>query len=198
MRIHEFIIIPGAGHQGPNVYDRGHAVGRLAEVDLVDKVVSTICEELDNSLIRYRLINTRKAPGTPLANRYDAALPHCMPVSVRIGKIAGRSIANNFSTVFAHSDVPHALGREIAECLRHWGGLYVHGHRCSEPAAQDEPGLTIFPFQINGNNAEDYAQHLTKLGRDLGRVLTDFTKSRGDDAAIKGQSGTMKKALSGK
>lgn len=187
MRIHEIILIPGAGHAGHGVYERGHFTDAHAEVDLVDNYARTIIEELDNSLIRYRVVNTRKAPGTPYINRFDFALPHCLPIVLTMGWIESKKVRamHNVSAISAHKDAPPRLVAEFADAMRHWGGLYVHGHRCAEPMEQDAPGITIAPFQINGPNTADYAQRLDKLGRDLGRVIVDFCRSRQDDAAIR-------------
>lgn len=195
MRIHEFILIPGAGHAGKGLYDRGHEVDAYAEVDLVDKYVRTMIEELDNSLIRYRVINTRHAPGTPYLDRFNDVFPNCLPLMFTVGWCANKKAIpiHNFSTLSAHADVPQKLVAEVADVLRHWGGLYVHGHRCSEPTEQEAPGITVAPFQINGRNANDYARHLDKLGRDLGRILVDFTRTRGDGAAIPFRSGGMQR-----
>ncbi len=193
MRIHEIILIPGAGHSGHGVYERGHQVAAYAEVDLVDVYARTIREELDNSLIRYRVVNTRKAPGTPLTERHAAALPHCLPLDLRIGWSDAKTPAvHNLSTISAHSTAPAALVEQLADALRHWGGLYVHGHRCAEPVEQQAAGITVAPFQVNGRNASAYAEHLDKLGRDLGRVIVDFCRGRADDAAIKFNSGGMR------
>lgn len=186
MRIHEFILIPGAGHAGSGVYDRGHVTDALAEVDLVDRVVQTIIEELDNSLVRYRLVNTRKAPGTPLSERYSLVFPHCLPIAFKIGMDAKKVRAmSNVSMVWAHTSVPNKLASEIADVMRHWGSLYVHGHRTANIGEQEDQGITLSPFQINGRHAEEYARHLPKLGRDLGRMLVDFCRARQDDAAVK-------------
>lgn len=186
MRIHEFLLIPGAGHAGRGVYDRGHVTDALAEVDLVDKLVQTVREELDNSLIRHRLVNTRKAPGTPLSERYAQVFPQSLAINFVIGMDSKKVRSmGNMSIITGHPDVPSKLLTEITEVCRHWGGLYVHGHRVAEADVQEAPGITISPFQINGRNASDYAQHLPKLGRDLGRLFIDFCRGRGDDAAIK-------------
>lgn len=195
MRIHEIILIPGAGHAGTGVYDRGHVSDVYAEVDLVDNYARTMMEELDNSLIRYRVVNTRKAPGTPHSQRFDMAFPHCLPVSLNVGWIDSKKVRalHNVSTIAAHKDAPPRLVAELADALRHWGGLYVHGHRCAEPVAQEEPGISLAPFQINGPKASDYAQRLDKLGRDLGRVFVDFCRGRQDDAAIPFVSGALAK-----
>lgn len=194
MRIHEFLLIPGAGHAGRGIYERGHQVEAYAEVDLVDLYVRTIVEELDNSLIRYRVVNTRKAPGTPHLERYDAALPYVLPVHLTVGWNPSKKTTpmHNSSAITAHRLCPPRLIEQLADTLRHWGGLYVHGHRCAEPTEQKELGITIAPFQVNGRNAKEYAQHLDKLGRDIGRVFTDFCRSRQDDAAVRFNSGGFK------
>ncbi len=195
MRIHEILLIPGAGHAGPSVYNRGHVVDAYAEVDLVDLYARTIREELDNSLVRYRVVNTRKAPGTPFSERFKEAYPHVLPLTLNIGWIDAKKMRSlyNVSTITAHKDVPQRLVAELADCMRHWGGLYVHGHRCAEPSEQHEPGMTIAPFQINGPGSKDYAQRLDKLGRDIGRTIVDFCRLRSDDAAIKFNSGGFAK-----
>lgn len=197
MRIHELILIPGAGHAGRGIYERGHQVDAYAEVDLVDLYARTIREELDNSLIRYRMVNTRKAPGTPHTQRFDDVFPHCLAVQLTVGWKASKKATplHNCSTISAHPSTPGRLVEQLADCLRHWGGLYVHGHRCVEPATQEEFGMTIAPFQINGRHAGEYAKHLDKLGRDIGRVFVDFCRNRQDDAAIKFVSGGMQRGL---
>ncbi len=195
MRIHEIILIPGAGHAGYGVYERGHQVDAYAEVDLVDAYARTIREELDNSLIRYRIINTRKAPGTPYADRHGQAFVHCLPLDLTVGWNAAKKATplHNASTISAHPTAPPALVEQLADVLRHWGGLYVHGHRCAEPVEQQGVGITIAPFQINGRHAAEYAKHLDKLGRDIGRALVDFCRGRQDDAAVRFMAGGWQK-----
>lgn len=189
MAINEIILIPGAGHAGSGIYERGHQVDAFAEVDLVDVYARTMIEELDNSLIRYRVINTRKAPGTPHDQRYSQVFPNCFPIMLKMGWCGFKKALHNASFISAHKDVPKALVEELAEALRHWGGLYVHGHRCLEPTEQKEPGITMAPFQINGHRAADYSRHLDKLGRDIGVILVDFCRARGEGAAIPFRSG---------
>ncbi len=193
MRIHEIILIPGAGHSGHGLYERGHIVEAYAEVDLVDVYARTIREELDNSLIRYRVVNTRKAPGTPLGARHNDVFPHCLPLDLTVGWNEGKvKPLHNHSAISAHPNAPARLVAQLAETLRHWGGLYVHGHRCLEPTEKKTAGITLAPFVINGRHADGYAKHLDKLGRDLGRVIVDFLRSRSDDAAIKFNAGGMR------
>ncbi len=186
MRIHSIVLIPGAGHSGPGVYDRGHVIGNMAEVDLVDIYVRTIVEEFENSLLRHRVVPTRKAPGTHIDDRYDEIFEYELPVLCKMGwnDIKKGRAMSNFSSVYAGEDVPLGLAREVADVMRHWGQLYVHGHRTSDVIQQKARGLTLVPFQINGHEADSYAKHLDKLGRDLGKTLVDLCRLRKDGAAI--------------
>ncbi len=186
MKIHELLIIPGAGHAGINSYDRGRITDNYAEVDLVDRYVETMIEELDQSLIRYRVVNTRKAPGTPLKERLKESHPHCLPVFCSVGWNDSKKIRaiNNVSVVTSAPQVPIKITAGIADILGHWGRLYVHGHKASPAVDPDIEGVRIEPFQLNGRHAAEYITHLGKLGRDVGRFLADYCRSKQEGAAI--------------
>lgn len=187
-RIHEFLLIPGVGHFGPGAYDRGHVMGNLIEVDLVDKYVATMADELDQSAIRHRICATRKAPGLSQEARFKDCFEYVLPVQCRIGWSHAKKIKpiHNQTTVYYGTDVPSAFAAELVDIIRHWGSIYVtHGHKAAAPVPTDGlRGISIEPFFLNGPNAPDYCRWLDKLGRDLGRYLADYARSRQESAVF--------------
>ncbi len=185
-RIHEILLIPGAGHLGAGGYSRGHTIDAFAEVDLVDKYVAAMRDELDQSGIRTRVAPTRKAPGLHIQDLYDSAQAFVLPVLCTIGWNLARNLsaAHNVSTVQYGPEVPARLAMGLADVLGHWGGLYVFGHRRGAPAPFNGRGIVLEPFRINGPNVRDYAQRLDALGRDLGRHILDYCRARLDDAVV--------------
>lgn len=194
MRIHEVLIVPGLGHLGPGVYDCGNAVGSMIEVDLIDKYVASIADELDNAAIRHRIAPTRKAPGFTPAERLEGIYPHTLILHCRIGWTDKRGkTANNVSDVY-YTPGARNLAQGMSEVFESWGNLYVYGHRVAKPEEDTEDtllsipgtwGVRLEPFRLNAPHALEYARWLDKLGRDIGRYVGDFCRGRADDAAIK-------------
>lgn len=190
-RIHEIVIIPAAGHGGPGVYSRGRTVDALAEVDLVDHYVRSLVDELDQSSIRYRVVQTRKAPGTPELLRFDGSDVSILPLVCSVGwdSSVNKLSAFNGSMVRFGLDMPGVLASGLVDTLAHWGSLYVHGHRRSTPlGTEGVRGIVLEPFRINGPNAMIYAAKLDKLGRDIGRFLADYCVMKNTGTAIRAPS----------
>ncbi len=188
MRIHELLIIPSAGHAGPGVYSRGRTVDAMAEVDLVDQYVRSMVDELETAGIRYRLVATRRAPGTPEKDRFREALEHVLPIVCSIGwdKSVHQTAASNTSTARFGMNIPTGLASDIVEAMAHWGSLYVHGHKRATPVqGADVRGLVLEPFKINGPNAVQYAARMDALGRDLGRFFADYCTGRNTGTAVR-------------
>lgn len=191
-RIHEIVIIPSAGHLGPGVYTRGHTVDAMAEVDLVDQYVRSLIDELDQSLVRHRVVPTRKGPGILPDRRYEGTSEaNALPLLCSIGwdKSVNKSATTNASAVRFSPAVSSILASGLVDVMAHWGALYVHGHKRSTPV-QDEGvrGIVIEPFRINGPNAVQYAARLDKLGRDLGRFIADYCLGKNTGTAIRAPS----------
>lgn len=199
MRIHEIILIPGAGHIGTGSYERGRVHGNLAEVDLVAQYVNALAEELDNSRVRHRIMPTRKAPGLShpeIAKMLAEASPNVVVLHCSIGwNDAKKTKAAHNISHLTFGEGAQTLAPELGHVIGHWGSLYVHGHKTGLPyadASDTDPllripqtwGLRIEPFQINGPKAADYAQWLPKLGRDIGRFIAEWCLARKDGAVL--------------
>ncbi len=190
-RIHEILIIPAAGHGGPGVYSRGATIDAMAEADLVDQYVRSLADELDQSSIRYRIANTRKAPGTPEGERCGVPGLNVLPVVCAIGwnQAKNATALFNSSLVKFAPDVSSVLASGLVQTMAHWGALYVHGHKCSAPVQADSlRGLVLEPFKLNGPNASLYAARLDALGRDIGRFLADYCVNKNTGTAIRAPS----------
>lgn len=176
MNLHEFRIVPSAGHSGPGRYDRGSTHKNLSEVDLVDRYVSRLKDELEEERIRYTIAPTRAPPGIVEEQRTNT-LDHVMPIVCAVGynPAPKLKLAANSSIVFYGADVPKRLYLLLSEVIGHWGSLYVHGHRAVAPQPC-ERGLRLEPFLINGPSALEYAARLDRLGRDIGRALSDYCR----------------------
>lgn len=182
-RIHEIIIIPGAGHFAPGVFDRGHVTERYCEYELVHKYAATLIDELDNSKIRHRVVNTKKAPGTSAENRFNLVTENSLAIELKIGWNEKKAKeVDNISRLFYGPTVPHKLAAGLADVMGHWGLLYVYGHKRGNPLATKHPGIVIEPFLLNGANADEYAKRIDKLGHDLASFLSEYLKSRSDNA----------------
>lgn len=177
MNLHEFRIVPSAGHFGPGDYRRGHEHKNLAEIDLVDRYVLPLKDELEQEGIRYTLAPTRSAPGVSAEAR-TGTLEHILPFTCAMGVSRATKIkpAYNISVVYYSADVPKRLYLLMTEVVGHWGSLYVHGHKTAAPALREERGIMIEPFMINGPAATEYAARLDRLGRDIGRALSDYCR----------------------
>ena len=176
MNLHQFHIVPAGGHFGPGQFERGHEHRNLVEIDIIDRYVLSLRDELEMERIRHSLAPTRKPPGVSAKERLNT-LPHIMPVVCAIGLSKAVKIkpAHNFSTIYFGPDVPKRLYTLLSESVGHWGSLYVHGHKTAAPMAC-ERGLRIEPFMINGPSAIEYAARLDRLGRDIGRAIADFCR----------------------
>ncbi len=184
MNLHQFHIVPSAGHFGPGQYDRGHEHRNLAEIDLVDRYVLPMKDELDQERIRFSIAPTRSPPGVSAEERLNT-LEHIMPIVCAIGVSRATKIkpAYNLSTVYYGSDVPKRLYNLLAEVVGHWGALYVHGHKTAGAVPGDR-GIRIEPFMINGPAALEYAARLDRLGRDIGRAISDYCRQSGAGAVF--------------
>ncbi len=198
MNLHEFRLIPSAGHYGPGVFDRGGEHKNLAEVDLVDRYVLPLKDELEQEGIRFSISPTRKAPGISLEDRTNL-LEHIMPITCAMGFSRATKIkpSYNISTIYYGEDAPKRLYTLLSEVVGHWGALYVHGHKTAgaQPGGR---GIRIEPFMINGPNVQEYARRLDRLGRDIGRAISDYCRQVGAGAFIamtRGPAPTKAKAL---
>lgn len=201
MRINEIVIIPSAGWLGPGTYTRGHAQGLYAEIDLVDKYVHGLADELDNARVRYRIFETRKAPGLTVAQHKAEIYAGTLVLVCACGWNQAKKVkaAHNLSTV-THTPAAAAIARDISTVMGHWGGLYVFGHRTAHAVpdtdqffVKDGWGVRLEPVQINGPRMEDYGRWMPTLGRDLGRHLADWMHGLESPAII--QATTIKHYL---
>lgn len=191
MRIHELLLIPAAGHAGAGAYARGYTIDAMAEVDLVDQYMHALTDELSEAGMRYRVVPTRRAPGTPFLDRYKMAGENILPIVCAIGwdQSKNQMAAANTSTVRFAGDIPSGLAAGLVDVMAHWGALYVHGHKRSTPVQVETlRGIVLEPFKINGPNAMQYAAKLDTLGRDIARFLTDYCINKGTGTAVRAPS----------
>ncbi len=130
------------------------------------------------------MLNTRKNPGKELSSRLGDLFDYQLPVVCGMGFSQAKKIKSAYNSTYvkANTAVPRAIVNDLSDVVGHWGALYVHGHKTSAPGPQDEPGLRIEPFMMNGPHATEYARRLPSLGRDIGRYLVDACRARGDAA----------------
>lgn len=186
MNLHEILIVPSAGHSSAEgAYTRGHCLGNMAEIDIVDHYVRAISDALDESSVRHRIMDVRRPPGKPEHLRHEGILPGTLVLDCRVGwsdKAPSKGPKNNSSHVYYMRDHLRTLAVTIAEAIGHWGQIYAnHGHRGCRPETDDHPllatvtgGIRIEPFMLNAPMAEQYVLHLEQLGRDIGRSIGDF------------------------
>lgn len=205
MNLHEFCLIPSAGHMGNGTYWRGAEDKNLTELDLVDRYLLPLKDELDQCGIRFSVAPTRSAPGMTEEERYNV-FDHVMPVMCAIGSYQtvksnakkGQTVrirpAHNSSAVYYGAEVPRKLYELVSEAVGHWGGLYVHGHKTAAPIEHLGRGLILEPFIIDGPSAIEYAAKLDRLGRDIGRAIADYCRQNSAGAAFSVNKSPPKKA----
>lgn len=188
MRIHEIVLVPGAGHANGVSYCRGHALPHVAEIDVIEPYMKAIADELDEFGVRYRIHGVR---GLSEADRGRAIFPHSLVVHCRVGWLApSKEPETNISRVFYGPSALN-LGREMSDVIGEWGSLYNFGHRQARHVTDPKDslinipetlGIRIEPFALNGPGLDNYLVQHKSLGRDIGRSLIDFLKTGGDHA----------------
>jgi len=165
-------------------YSRGREDQNLSECDIVDRYVLGLQEELDECSIRHSICPTRKPPGVTLKDR-GTVFPHTLVLSCAVGWLRpGKAPQSNISRVFYGQKEAGGIAKDMALALGAWGNIYTdYGHRSANAFMDpDDPvitgagawGLRLEPFAINGPHAIEYAKRLENLGRDIGRVVTDY------------------------
>lgn len=174
--IHEVLIVPGAGYVGSGLYEVGRRVDNLAEADVIDRYIRAIVDELDNAGVRYRHQRQTQAGVYP-----NTFVLHCC-----LGWYDGpaKSPQCNKSQTFLARPEMNTVADLVAEAMGHWGQTYVaYEHRGCNPVVDAKDrligapgacGLRLEPFMLNGPAAVGYCSKLEELGRDVGRVLTDY------------------------
>lgn len=200
MIIHEVVISPAAGHSVAGSYSRGHELENVCELDIVDRYVRSMCDELDHAAIRHRILPVRTPPGISEGTRHEAVLPNCLLLDCRLGwcdKPPSKRGANK-SRIFMGQGAVSEMACLIGEAMAHWGHIYIsHDHRGANPIVdQDSPmlttkgvlGLRLEPFVLNGPDAKTYCTKLEELGRDIGRTIADYMIARNASSRSKPSS----------
>lgn len=184
MRIHDILIVPAAGYSSPSgAYTLGKAFGNLTEMDLVDKYVHALTDELDDAGIRWRSLPVRKPPGVPEDKRHEGIFSNTLVLHCCLGWMTKCSKVNKSKLYFSKGS-HHELPDLFSEAMAHWGQIYVsHGHQGGKPTIDEaDPllripesiGIRVEPFMLNGPELDLYVVQLQRLGRDLGRTLSDY------------------------
>ena len=180
--------MPSHGHRGADGYSRGVCLPTIAEVDVVDIYVKYIQDQLEEHGVRYKVCPTRVGPGMAEVERGTSAAPFTLILHCAVGALTDeRPQTTNISRVL-YSGVGKACAEEMSDCLNEWGGLYVHGHRRGNAyiekvlGVQDCMVMRLEPFVLNGPSAGEYLKRLPALGRDIGRLVCEWTKQRGQGA----------------
>jgi hypothetical protein len=186
--IHEVLIIPGCGHTDDSGdWTPGHRHGPLHEVDIVDNYVAALCDELELSRVRYRVMETRRSPGIPLSKRPEYLEPRQLVLHCRLSWDENAPLmAPNGSTVSYSQPSSAKLARIVGESVGQWGKCYVHGHESRNPRRVEDPllsvpgtfALTVQPFALNGRGAVEYARRFRSLGTALGWSITEYLAGR--------------------
>lgn len=189
MIIHEVLLVPGAGStDSEGRYTRGVSIPAIAEVDVVDRYVAAIVDELDNAGIRYRVMPTRGCPGVREDARHAGILANTLVLHCKVGWVESKKIRMTYNTSMVHYNaLASDLGEMLSEVMREWGGLYLYGHRSAKSGTEHPdqllrirgaPAARLEPFLLNGPNAIEYCAKLTNLGRDIGRALCTYLERR--------------------
>lgn len=197
--IHEVYIVPALGYDGER-YDRGHCVGIMTSLDVIDRYVAALYDELDTTGVRVRKAETRKRPGVPYLERHCGIFPNTLVLHCGAGWSHSKHPAKvNRSRVLLGMAEASELGCLVGEAIVHWGKTYCcYFHAGITPIVDtDDPvitventvGLRIEPFQLNGPDAAAYMCKLETLGRDIGRAISDYILSRGTAGHMAANSG---------
>jgi hypothetical protein len=189
VKIHDILLVPSEGRFGPGSYSRGVSLPQIAEVEVVDIYMKYIIDELDGHGVRHKVCPTRAGDGLPEADRGKGASPYTLILHCAVGDISvHQGQTTNISRV-VYSGVGKSCAEEMSDCLAEWGGLYVHSHKRANPqVAKDMVApaecltMRLEPFALNGPHAGEYLQRLAVLGRDIGRLLCEWTRQRGQGA----------------
>lgn len=186
--IHTVHIVPALGHSSSaGAYERGHSIGRLSQLDVIDGYYPTVLDELEASRIRTEVMPTRRPPGVRHDQRHvEVALGSCV-VELRCGWLGRTTKGGNCSRVLYGKGTPFALAESLQDAVAEWGRCYVYGHRGQAPVEVDDPlltrpgtvGFAVEPFALDGPDAGLYAVRLATLGRTIGRIIASFARERG-------------------
>lgn len=185
MRFSEVLIIPAGDHASPIGRMRPpRRVDNLLEVEIIDRYVRAIVDELDDAGVRHRVLPVRRPPGVEPSARHLGIFPGTLVLHCSLGWDDKKRGASNKSAAFIGTDEASTLAVLVAETMAHWGQTYVaYEHRGCNPVVDGEDrllavegasGLRLEPFMLNGPSAGLYAEKLEELGRDIGRVVSDF------------------------
>lgn len=186
------IIDPGHGHcDAYGNFDPGHQIMNLHEVTLIDDVVADMSDILLHEGLPFDVLQTRKKPGIPPAERPRAGARE-IQIAIHFGW--AKTVARNGGTVYVAGPKDHALGQIIGDTLDKWGtqtcasyaGVrIVQANAPNLPIYSEEAGtlgLQVEPFCLNAIDAIVYSARLRQLGASLGQVLAAYL--RGQNAAL--------------
>jgi hypothetical protein len=199
--IHEVYIVPALGYDGER-YDRGHCIGTMSSLDVIDRYVAALYDELDTTGVRVRKAETRKKPGVPYGQRHCGISPNTLVLHCDAGwSYAKHPPKVNRSRVLLGMPEASELGCLVGEAVVHWGKTYCcYFHAGITPIVDvDDPviavagtvGLRLEPFQLNGPDVGAYMVKLETLGRDIGRAIADYILTRGPAGHMAANSGEL-------
>lgn len=174
--IHEVILVPGMPSQ-----DREDEPFR--RIDMIDRYAWAVAEQLEQDNIRYRVVNMLKAKGKVLPNGHVGinSLFICLDLSSETLR------TKNKSKVFYSNSLSKRLASYLTDGLSDWGSAIAFGHQAANPAPAESwhvlpadavMALRVEPFSHLGPSVQAYIAKLPALGRDLGRAIADYLKTK--------------------
>ncbi len=184
MYIDSILIDPAHGYYEANKYGRGHSSGHLIEVEVVDKYILGICDELDLEGIRWQILETRKSPGLSEAARKERCQPGMLVLSCHSHMMKDDTIPASYITC-GKNPASEDLADKLAKSLTEWGKgvTWLHTSVVSHDTPQEgvlaseNVSVQIEPFALNAPCAEGYAAKLDELGRVIGRSVAAYAKT---------------------
>lgn len=179
MRVSEVVIVPSVSREG-----QGRLFGKFSEFDVVNGYVTTLCENLEEDRVNFRVLREGE-------NIY----PNSLVLYCSSGFLEKKSKSERNCTIVNYktpSSVPFA--ETVVEALSDWGKCYVdYKHKASNPikldghnilneaaAVENTIAISVQPFHINGPNSGEYMKRLPSLGKILSTCVYDFLLSRGE------------------
>jgi hypothetical protein len=185
--VHSVLVVPGLGHLGDGLRDRGRSIGRYAELDVVEGYATTLVEELEESGVRVETLATHTKPGWPYAKRATLVEANRLVLHLCAGFDDAPPESRNISRTFFGSPQAKDAAEEISESIAEWGQCFVYGHKTANPSDKTEDpvvkvpgtlGIRIEPFVLNGPNADEYMRRLPQLGVCIARAVSGYLFSR--------------------
>ncbi len=155
--------------------DPGPRSGNLLGGDLVDAYFSVLHEELEQDRVMVRKVQSEDECINPVG------LCLILSIGENFAKTAPK---RNMARVSTSLEGEAGVHEHIRDALSTWGKLYSSSYSVQAPTRTERMVgqcfgfVEIEPFQLNGPDAKELAQHLHRLGRDLAQAIADHNSVR--------------------